>query len=107
MKNINVSESPQNDGRVSRRDVVRKWSVRKVRRRPHNKEKIPKSETIIEQDSPNTSRESVIFFGENTHYQLLNDSFFVSSDEDSATSEDSKKFSPLVRLILGYLFVLR
>lgn len=91
MKDINVNESPQNDGRISRKDVARKWSVRKVRRRPHNKERSLKSEPIIEEDSPNTSKESVLLFGENTQHQPLDDTFFVSSDEDSATSEDSMK----------------
>lgn len=88
MKDINVNLCANNeDLPVNRKVVIRRWSVRKVRRRPQNKDKQSLKIDKISTES-NTVEDSVLFFGENIQNQELDSSLFVSSDEDSATSED-------------------
>mgnify|MGYP000901976138 CR=1 FL=1 len=76
---------------INRRDVVRKWSVRKVRKRPQkNKHSAKLATDIPEEKAPETDEKSVIVFGDTENNEALDTPLFVSSDEDSATSEDSK-----------------
>lgn len=94
---MNVSQVVQNDvQKSSRKEVVRKWSVRKVRRRPQNKEK-QTLKTIEAEDETRSSgsEKSIIFFGESVNGLLPDAPIFISSDEDSATSEDGKKIYQL------------
>jgi hypothetical protein len=99
---VNDSQSPPppdtltvttNDKRsFSRKDVVRKWSVRKIRKRPQkSKHSATSSNDIPEEKAPDDANEkSVIVFGDTDNDEALDTTLFVSSDEDSATSEDSK-----------------
>lgn len=94
VKDIDVNQisPPQNEEtRISRKDVVRKWSVRKVRRRPQNKDRHSlKSIDSVEEEVSDKGEKSVLVFGDDLHKQALESPLFVSSDEDSATSEDGK-----------------
>ncbi len=87
VKQINVELSYSNDNVNNRNKTSRKWSVRKVRRRPP-KDKQPSGSMLINEESSNTLRQDVIMFGENISNRHLNTSLFDSSDEDSATSEE-------------------
>lgn len=88
VKDINVIQNEEN--KPSRKEVERKWSVRKVRRRPLSKEKsLGKSSAEHNNGSKHLNAE-VLFIGENISDQLPDTPLFLSSDEDSATSEDGK-----------------
>lgn len=75
---------------ITRKDVVRKWSVRKVRKRPLKSKHTAKSNDIPEEKTTEADEKSVIVFGDTENTEALDTPLFVSSDEDSATSEDGK-----------------
>lgn len=85
VKDINVHQilSPPNAG-------GRTWSVRKVRRRTQKERHLMKSTKALDEDDSDKSEKSVVVFGDDIPEPILEGPLFVSSDEDSATSEDGK-----------------
>lgn len=103
-----VKKIPEFDGspsqRMSRMDV-RKWSVRKIRRRPRSsdnfrrkKEKLKskkndvkfENETEIENKDENVSkRESMFLFGDDLVKQPMEEVIVLSSDQESTEGEDN------------------
>ncbi|XP_065200219.1 arf-GAP with coiled-coil, ANK repeat and PH domain-containing protein 2 [Planococcus citri] len=88
VKSINGSPAVQNhnNNNPARKEVARKWSVRKLRRRPQKQSS--KSNDTKEDRQSSGSEKSILVFGANINEHLPEAPIFVSSDDDSVTSED-------------------
>ena len=65
--------------------------MRKLRRRPQNREKQSSKVNEVKEEKQSSSCEkSILVFGENINEHLPETPLFVSSDDDSVTSEDGK-----------------
>ncbi|KAK4875509.1 hypothetical protein RN001_011931 [Aquatica leii] len=97
------SSSPQRSSRMSL-SKVKKWSVRKLRRRPKscdNKKasKLLEEATSTNNDSKNSNEEkskdpdnesNILLFGGDLEKQALDSSFSLSSDQESTGGEDNE-----------------